>query len=216
MKISAILDTMEQLFRMERQIPAKLADIQVAMEELKSPDCKGYKQTIGRQRVAAAEETLKVHRVQMDELAATIPADTSLLLLCEYVAENRLKREDLTAAVANATTVTTVTKAGWRDRASGLPSQKTLEAKQALEKAAQALKDFEARVAPVELFMKEEQEREQEREEFDAWLTAGMEGPAPALVKRIEAKWLAECLEGCDAIPIPTTASNKHRVRSSL
>jgi hypothetical protein len=217
MKISAILDTMEQLFRMERQIPAKEADIQIAVEDLKSPDCKGYKQTIGRQRVAAAEEALKAHRVQMDELAATIPADTSLLLLCEYMAENRLKREDLMAAITKASTATTVAKVGWRDRALGAPSQQALEAKQALEKATQALKAFEARVAPVEVFMREEQEREAEREEFDAWLTSGMEGPAPSLIRRIEAKWLASCLEGCDAIPIPkpTGASSKPRVRFS-
>jgi hypothetical protein len=219
MKISAILDTMEQLFRMERQIPAKQANIELALQELKEPECKGYKLTIGRQRVAAAEQELKVHRAQMDELATTIPADTSLLLLCEYTAENRLKREDLVAAVTKASTATTVAKeakVGWRDRASGAPSQQAVQAKQALEKATQALTDFEARVAPVEVFLREEQKREQEREEFDAWLLKGMEGPAPSLLRRIEAKWLAECLEGCDSIPIPTVASNKPRVRFSL
>lgn len=206
---------MEQLFRMERQIPAKQTDIQAAMEELKSPECKGYKQAIARQRAAAAESEAKAHQAKMDELAGTIPADTPLLLLCEFIAENRLKREVLTAAVTNATAVTTVAKeakVGWRDRASGAPSQQAVEAKQALEKATQALKDFEARVAPLELFMREEQEREQEREEFDAWLLKGMEGPAPGLVKRIEAKWLAECLEGCEAIPIPRP-SNTRQVR---
>ena len=215
MKISAILDTMEQLFRMERQIPAKQVDIQVATEELKSPECRGYKQAIGRQRVAAAEEALKVHRDQMDELAGTIPGDTPLLLLCEYIAENRLKREVLVAAVEKATAATTVAKeakVGWRDRASGT-STAADEAKKVLEKATLALQTFETCVAPLELFMREEQEREKEREEFDAWLVRGMEGPKPGLIRRIEAKWLEECLEGCVSIPIPTDSSSKRRVR---
>ena len=218
MKISAILDTMEQLFRMERHIPAKQAAIELALQELQDPECKGYKLTIGRQRVAAAEAEAKAHRAQMDELAGTIPADTSLLLLCEYMAENRLKREDLTAAVAKATTVVKDAKVGWRDRAAGGPSAQAIETKKVFDKAVLALKDFEERVAPLELFMREEQERETEREEFDAWLTSGMEGPTPGLVKRIEAKWLASCLEGCVAIPIPkpTGASSKPRVRFSL
>jgi hypothetical protein len=218
MKISAILDTMEQLFRMERQIPAKQTDIELAKEELKSPECKGYKQTIARQRIAEAETEAKAHQTQMDELAGTIPADTPMLLLCEFIAENRLKREVLTAAVTKATAATTVakeSKVGWRDRASGAPSQKTIDAKQALEKATQALQEFEERVAPLELFMREEQEREAEREEYDAWLLSGAEGPAPSLIRRTEAKWLASCLEGCVAIPIPTVANSKPRVRFS-
>jgi hypothetical protein len=220
MKISAILDTMEQLFRMERQIPTKQTAIELALQELTDPECKGYKLTIGRQRVAAAEAEAKAHQAQMDELATTIPADTSLLLLCEYVAENRLKREDLVAAITKASTATTVAKeakVGWRDRAAGAPSQQAIQAKQTLEKATLALQTFEKCVAPIETFVKQEQERESEREEYDAWLTSGMEGPTPALIKRTEAKWLAECLEGCDSIPIPkpTEASSKHRVRFS-
>lgn len=216
MKISAILDTMEQLFRIERQIPAKQTNIELALQELKNPECKGYKLTIGRQRVAAAEAEAKAHQAQMDELAGTIPGDTPLLLLCEYIAENRLKREDLTAAVAKATTVVKDAKVGWRDRATGGPSAQAIETKKVFDKAVLALKDFEERVAPLELFMREEQEREAEREEFDAWLLKGMEGPAPGLLKRIEAKWLASCLEGCEAIPIPTIANSKPRVRFSL
>jgi hypothetical protein len=216
MKISAMLDTMEQLFRMERQIPAKQTAIELALQELTDPECKGYKLTIGRQRVAAAEQELKTHRRKMDELAGTIPAESSCLLMCEYVAENRLKREDFTAAITKATGAITVAKeakVGWRDRAAGAPSQQAIQAKQTLEKATQDLQTFEKCVEPIETFVKQEQEREAEREEYDAWLTSGMEGPTPGLIRRTEAKWLAECLEGCVAIPIPKAASSKPRVR---
>lgn len=222
MKIAAMLDTMEQLFRMERQIPEKKADIEIATDELQSPECKGYKLTIAKQRVAGAQEALRVHKSRMDELAGTIPGTSSMLLTCEFVAENRLKREDLMAAVTKATGATETVATGktsWRERTSTAPSQKMVEAKQALEKATLALKAFEERVEPLETFVKEEQEREAEREEYDAWLTEwdkGMEGPKPGLIRRMEAKWLAECLEGCVAVPIPKGPSNKLRAQSSL
>jgi len=213
-ELLAHIDSMERVICLEAAIIGSEEALKKVIAEL--AEVTGWKHTLARQKLKAAEEVLAAQKTEIAERMGPLSMDTFVYFI-RAAANYRVERtvlsssvEEKEAALAAAIDAGKTGAWKWQGRKDAPEAPAIVAARTALKKAKDALAALEERSAAINTMVEEEVAYRKESREIREWIAEGCPDDAvPLKVQREREEWKKEMLAGCVVLRRPLPSDRK-------